>query len=326
MKEGFQLAVQSTGLALVAFVVWNLWKGSRAGTKRISKTNWAVSVFVVTIGFGLLCFNRIREIPFPGGKLALEAERDSRIIAEHKREAETNSGIIELIASDAKLAKYLAEEATKKNLLAEDQLKQLQAKSAVISEVMSNVLAKVNELNDATSDATLASKTVQQTAEFLTRMTAALSGDLPAYRVLLAVSRDSSSPFQDQARRITTAAAYINMYTPLGGRFLIEWKEGVDPQKLTMLELSDTYHQVLAQQRPTLVEMIGKRNDFSKKEKLQFFISVIESDNDLRTVSTAVHFFAQTTGLKSSATDFEQYSRWWQANKDVAESKPPDSH
>ena len=91
----------------------------------------------------------------------------------------------------------------------------------------------------------------------------------------------------------------------------------MDSSKFNIKELRYIYEKnTPVYMRPALIEFIWKRNDISKKERMQFLVDVIENDRSLTAVEYAGRFFAVAAELKIKPMAVGYFVDWWKNNKD----------
>ena len=108
---------------------------------------------------------------------------------------------------------------------------------------------------------------------------AAQNNDWEAYDQLLKWSRDSSHPLHKVALNATIKIRtyYAGPISP--GHLNISWENGIDPNKLSFRRLRQNYDILDPVLHADLVQVIWKREDISKKDKMTFFIEVIKTSN-----------------------------------------------
>lgn len=98
--------------------------------------------------------------------------------------------------------------------------------------------------------------------------------------------------------------------------FNVPWAAGIDPSKLSFLELQRTYNSAPTFIRLALVEYIWGRKDILKKERMQFLVDVMKNDGSLKTVEYAGRFFTSESGQNIKPLAIESLLEWWANNKD----------
>jgi hypothetical protein len=116
--------------------------------------------------------------------------------------------------------------------------------------------------------------------EFDSVLVAAKNDDYYAYEQLNNWSNDKSYPLRVKAqqalRGMNSGAVYLVAEEPY------PWKPGIDPSKLTMVELRKEFRSAeRAGNKRSLLEYLVERKDIAKKEKLDFLNEVEKTDQSL---------------------------------------------
>lgn len=196
-----------------------------------------------------------------------------------------------------------------------------QASQLLVSQIRPEVdrfgLILTNEINavmEVSQQAFTNSLRLEQQAEFASVMNSAVAGSRSNYFQLLAWKNAADSPFSKKAERAAMLAAKLNFYNALAPQYTVTWKEGFDPQKATFAVLFEQYKSSPPHLRSPFVTTIWNRTDISKKIRMQFLLSVIENEEDLNAVFTAINYYSREAGLPASTDHFETYSDWWETN------------
>lgn len=96
----------------------------------------------------------------------------------------------------------------------------------------------------------------------------------------------------------------------------IPWAKGIDPNKVSIENISKEYKAANTNVRLALQEHVSTRADFPKKAKLEFFMSAIESEMSLEGLEWASRHFNQIAGLNTKALIIKPLKEWWSQNKD----------
>ena len=260
--------------------------------KTLGKGSAAVLFAVAIIGgFVIANYDFIKRIEARGKNWALEVETvvgkvrtDANEISEIKERIENQAATIDLVASRATEALELSQDASEKNKLAEIELTKIQATSAFQSVILS-----------ATND------------------------DRKAYDQLLAWRKDSQFQFQQLA-----AAAMLDIRTQFAERVMFgglasiahTWKEGVDPNTLTISQLVDDYNKIAWHLHSGITAYIWERDDFPKKDRIQFLVNVLKDDRSLKAVCLAGKFLSKEANIKFNPLVIEPLLEWWDGIKD----------
>lgn len=179
-----------------------------------------------------------------------------------------------------------------------------------------------NRLNQVTETQQQSSKTLrglEKKTEFTMIAIAAQTDDREAFDKLSSWSTDSSFPFSDIANKtkIRIRASYGGIATP--GYLNIQWKEGIDPEKLDFSVLRKEYDSIPPQYHTSLLKFIWERRDFSKKDRMQFLIDVLTKEKSLTATYYAGKFFSKEASIKWNPFVINPLLNWWKENKNKIE-------
>ena len=302
MKEVIALlwAICIVVVAIYLLVYNNLGKAS------------ATILFALAIlgGLAIANYDLITNFKYKGFDIQLTRDKavaDANAISKIKKRIEDQSATVDLVASRATNALKLSEEATEKNKLAEKELKKIQT---TLSETE-------NKLS-----------TVETLSAFQSVIAKAQNDDRQAYDQLSAWENDNQSPFQQHA-----LIAKINIRLQYGerlgsGRGISSvghtWKEGVEPSTLTISQLIDDYNKTAWHFRSGLTGYIWERDDFSKKDRMQFLIDTLKKERNLKAVCIAQYFLSKEANIKFNPLVIEPLLEWWEKNKGIYNKNPED--
>jgi hypothetical protein len=266
-------------------------------------------------------------LQFVGVMLVLNALAVSVFFAVHK-ELGLKSGAVCLVAVLAGFVLFFNERATEITMTGVGTIKAVTTKAIndakAIEQLRIDLDAQQKETTDrlkqvthTLADAVSTNRRLEERAEFLSLMTGAISGNRKDYERLVAMSRDTSSKFQVEASQVVATAGILHTYNPLGPKYSIDFNPGVDIAKVSIADFTATYPVVRRFQRPAVIESLGNRKDLPLRERMEFLLKIIQTDEDLPAVMTAVYFFAQAAKIPSTTTDFHLCSEWWETNKDT---------
>ncbi len=270
----------------------------------------SICLIAIFAGFFLIIQDRVIEITVKGvGTIKAAAERadiDSKAISDIKIRIEGQSATVDLVAGRAGEALELSEKATENIELVQNEL----------NKVRTNLSATEGSL-----------KSLSLLTVFQTVVVKAQNDDRQAYEQLSEWEKDNQYPFQQQA-----LIAKMNIRLQYSERIrtgLIAiaptWKEGIDQSELTISELINDYNITEWYFHPGLISYIWKRNDFSKKDRLQFLIDVLKNDRNLKAVCLAQHFLSKEADIKFNPLVIEPLLEWWEENKGNY-NKNPEEH
>lgn len=287
-------------LVLNSLALSSWWIMTHGSHKGYVLTLCFLAVFA---GIALLISDRITEFSMKGigtMKAAVsQATADANVVGELKNRVEAQSATVDLIAKDAADAKQLVNALSEKNSKAEE---------------------KLSQLDKSINDGNLAVKELQIYTLFNRVVLAAKNDSRKAYEQLLTWHADSSYPFQkDATQTIQTIIDQHNALMTITNTSL----SLNDGRNILGLSLSDLRTVTLSSPpdiRRCVVEFVWKkRTDIPKKDRLEFLVEVIRSDESLLVVEYAGRYFSEGTGDKLKPLAIEQHIEWWKENKDSIE-------
>lgn len=181
-----------------------------------------------------------------------------------------------------------------------------------VKEVEERLKAVDTDLKEAKS--TLAGlKTI---SEYTTTVLAAQNDDRQAFDRLKVWADDPS--FRLRGEAINAWNKILNDHASLivQSGYGVSWKEGIDPAQISLSELKAHFASTPPHVRLGLLEYIWNRKDFSKRERMQFLVDVLKTDNSLRVVEHAARLFLSESKQKLKPLAVDQLIKWWDSNKD----------
>src|SRR6266542_6274755 len=140
-------------------------------------------------------------------------------------------------------------------------------------------------------------------------MTSAMSGSRSNFDQIVKWSRDNQFPFQAEANRAFESAALLNFSSHLVNvQFDIDWKG--DTSTMTFPQAVGALAVMPSRLHPALVDFVWGRTDFPKRDRMEFLLRVIETDENLRAVLKAGFIFSKEAGINNTVADFGIYSDW----------------
>lgn len=259
----------------------------------------AICIVAALIGMAFVVHDRLTELTIKGvGTIKAASEQalaDAQTVAALKQRVENQSATVDLVAKQAALAKGLAEE---------------------VQEQSNKAAAELQNLDKAT---TLARELLTETRallDFTETVVAAQSDDRAAFDKLQKIAEDKSSRFVERAKQAWLAIFESHSGGMWATGFQVKWKEGIDPTKLSILELRNGY---LLTPDPTvrlgLLEFIVNRQDISKAERLDFFLEILRTDPSLRAAEYAGRHFTGLAELKIKPLAVDFLTKWWSEHR-----------
>lgn len=163
-------------------------------------------------------------------------------------------------------------------------------------------------------------------SEFTMTVIFAQNDDRKAFDQLKAWSEAPNFPFKNEAQQawLKILDEHATLFTVSG--FTVPWAEGVDPAELSFAELKRDFPSAPVYVRVALVEYIWKkREDVPKKDRMQFLVDTMQSDNSLRVVEYAGRFFTQESKQKIKPLAVDVLVDWWKKNKSDYEKAQPEN-
>jgi len=158
---------------------------------------------------------------------------------------------------------------------------------------------------------------LNRTADYLSIVSLAQNDDKAAFEQLQKWAKDKTYPLQERAVRDLSAimdnldTGYLVVSSPP-----IAWGPGIDPSKLTIIDLEAKYESVSsANTRSDIAHYIGNRSDISKKDKLQFFVKMLQKEKSIRAYESMLGLFEKYSGQKFNRSDTKSIVEWWNQNK-----------
>jgi hypothetical protein len=226
---------------------------------------------------------------------AERAMRDAKEIGEIRRRIEAQSATVALVVRQAVEAQKMSNELALKNELVEK---------------------KIINVDETLEKANRALTELHQISEFITTVVAALNDDRKAFDQLRVWADNKSHLFSSRAQHVWDTIVAEHSKPLAYGGFAMPWRAGLDPSKLTLVEIKQTYDSSPTSLKPPLLEYVWKRKDIPRRDKMQFFAEVIENDPSLTAVEYAGRYFTEQAGLKIKPLAVDDLLKWWRDNKD----------
>jgi len=218
-------------------------------------------------------------------------------------------------AEDAvRIANYASEDVNKASIEAKRMVTE-------IKNILDGTEQKITELDRSIQDANRAMMELQLLTRFNIVVIRAQADDRDAFDQIRLLGKDASFPYHSIARAIEEKMWYDceYFYKAFVPDVNISWKEGVDPQKLTLQQLWESYKSGDAKIRFGIIQfMWEKRTDISKKERLQFLVNVFNSDEkSMDVIRLCGHYFKAGTNDNKYGLDYIGHLEWWEKNKET---------
>lgn len=216
------------------------------------------------------------------------------------------------------LAYIQTQEAHKKNVDASNALRIAVSASEDVNKMSVEAKKKLAELDRSIQDGNRAVMELQLLTRFDTVVINAQIDDRDAYEQLRIWAEDVSFPLKETAIQTMQTILDESDSPVFQHGFKVPWEEGVDPNKLTLSHLWETYKSAPERIRMGIIEFLWvNRVDISKKERLQFLADVLRDDKSLKVVKFAGHYFSEGTGDGFVPLAIKEHLEWWEKNKET---------
>lgn len=110
----------------------------------------------------------------------------------------------------------------------------------------------------------------------------------------------------------------IEDHNPAGYKsgYKANWPDNVDPSKLTLKQISEHFKKQNKINQLGVILYINKRSDIPKKDKIVFFVEVLNTNTSLIVVEYAGRFIVKLGNIKFVPLAIQQITDWWEENKD----------
>jgi hypothetical protein len=214
---------------------------------------------------------------------------------------ETQRGIIDGIAQQARSASQAIEKIS-------PQMQAVTTRLGITMEGLEAAEKRITHMNEI--------------AEFTLQASLAQNDDCKAFDKLKVWMQDSNIPHASEARQVVQKIRENysqNISTRIGGDPVLPWREGFDHLKLTLQQVIE---EIFKKGNPYIkrasINYLWNREDFPKKKKLEFLISVIESDDNLSVVAEAERKFNSVSKQwRAGALAIDAQLDWWKKNEET---------
>lgn len=178
-------------------------------------------------------------------------------------------------------------------------IKDLQNKVNKLEEESQLNIVKLNNIND-----------------FTMTVLAAQNDDRLAFDKLQSWMINKEYEFQKLAQNAWIQT--IEDHNPAGYKsgYKANWPDNVDPSKLTLKQISEHFKKQNKFNQLGIILYINKRSDIPKKDKIAFFVEVLNTNTSLTVVEYAGRFIIKLGNIKFAPLAIQQITDWWEENKD----------
>jgi hypothetical protein len=249
--------------------------------------------------------DRAVEISMAGiGKIKAAAERatiDANAIESLRQRVEAQSATVDLVANSASEARKLAGE---------------------LSVRIKTTDSKLAEVDKAMQDARHSIAEVESVTNFAAVLIAAESDDWEAFHQIAQWADDIKHPLHDVALKALVKIR-ISFATPVTRGYVnAQWREGVDPAKMSLSELMAAFVNAQPLVHASVVHVVWNRTDIPKRQRMDFLIQALTQSASLNARDHAARLFIDAAGdkaLKWNAFDVKPLVAWWEEHKDRIE-------
>jgi uncharacterized protein YoxC len=199
--------------------------------------------------------------------------------------------------------------------------KNIEKKVAEINNILDETKMKLAVLDRSIQDGNKAVTELKLLTRFNTVVVNAQNNDREAYDQLEIWTNDNSFPFQKNAlyamnKILDESFFYFLQWSK--PTYKVPWKEGVDPNKVTLSQLRETYNSASDRTQLGIIQFLWEeRGDIPKKERLQFLADVLKNDKNLDVCKLAGHYFKEGTKDGFVPLAIKPHLEWWEKNKET---------
>jgi len=174
---------------------------------------------------------------------------------------------------------------------------------------------KLSEIQQSVTKASSALSELETMSEFMMTVLAARNDDRKAFDKLEEWSKDESNRFSEEAKRAWTSILEAHSSPLVMTPGDVPWKEDIDPSKLTLSDLKNTYESAPDWLKPAVLKYIWGREDFLTLDQLDFMMTVMKTASSLKVVAQAGRYFTTGTEQKIKPLAITHLSEWWQDHR-----------
>lgn len=273
--------------------------------KRFPKTALTmIGGLAVFGGISLIIADRITKVVSPFGTLTAATEHataDAKAISQLRERVEDQSATVDLVSTQAEKAKQMSQDAT-------NQVTKLEQ--------------KIDSLNNIIGEAEKTLNFLKEEEDFRGIVMAAQNDDRVSYDKLGKILADKNNRFSRDAESAYRTIINSHNSEIYKSGFTGFWRVGIDPSKLSFLDLQEAYRSAPTAIKPGVIEYIWERNDIPKQDRMDFMIDVMKTDSSLLATEYASRYFLQGAKLHMNIMNFDGIYEWWaQHRNDFMENK-----
>ena len=183
---------------------------------------------------------------------------------------------------------------------------------------------KLDEMEQSVMKASSTVSDLETMSGFIMTVLAARNDDRKAFDKLEKWSKDESYSFYADAKRAWTSILDAHSSALVLSPGDVQWKEGIDPSKLSLSDLRRTYTSSPDWHKPKVLTYIWHREDIRKLDRLDFMMSIMKTDSSLKVVEQAGRYFTSGTKQKIKPLAVTYLSEWWQEHQQEFRNKGED--
>ena len=157
---------------------------------------------------------------------------------------------------------------------------------------------------------------LKEYTEFLRLYTEAASGRRWSFHKLFTMGKDQKSPFRDLALNAMHKIWLDASSSQAQASYPVSWRTNAEPSKLSLSQLKRLLPLILFHERTAFVRFVWARNDFTRKQRMEFLIDLLPFEENLFAYATAADLFTDGTKGDLKGVPYPNDTRldWWAKN------------
>jgi len=182
---------------------------------------------------------------------------------------------------------------------------------------------KIAKLNEAIDNAYSTIEELKSFSEFSSTILAAQNDDWVSFEMLSNWANDTEYPWKELA-----ANAYVTIRGKYGRNvtsphLIFDWSQNGDPREIPLSEFEMLFETQDPLFHANIATRVWNRGDFSKKDKLKFFLRIYNESKSLAARNNAGNFFIRASGepklVNWKPFSSEMLNNWWAENESELE-------
>jgi hypothetical protein len=186
-----------------------------------------------------------------------------------------------------------------------------------ISKIKNRMEEIQKQLTDKLDEVNVNLSKLELLTSYLSTINEAQSDSREAFDRLVSWSNDTTFAFATEAKQ-----AYLSVLNQEDGKIFIkrstlEWSDEIDPEKITIDQLIKEYWNMQnVFIKINILGYIWKRDNYSKRKKMEFLLQVMIKDRSIKCVLNASHYFNEDAKLNnfSPLINLVKYQEWYDKN------------